>query len=125
VTHAEITKLFARVVEQKAFERWSRNGPSDWRCVFAHEYGAIWKFTLPEWWRFVASVVRQNGTYDLPFSKALSRRPKELRNDEHGKYQSADVTARCVNLRAWSLSDWQRELGEAGIHGARLETRRL
>jgi hypothetical protein len=118
MSSVQTNKLLSEFVERAAFERWNRTRAVEgWRYVFAYEYGAIWKFTALEWWRFVSSVVKHNGNYDLPISRALNRRPKALLKDENGKYQSSDASARCVNLRAWSLADWKRELGETGVYG--------
>ena len=106
----ELNRTFAFYAEEVAFENWCKTRSSEVRFIYACEYGTVWKFTPKEWWRFLRKVVQSDGSYDLPLSRALNRRPNQVVKGADGNWHSTDKTLRCVNPLAWTLDDWKGEL---------------
>ena len=105
-----LTRILANYSEEARFRAWTLGRDSGVTVVFAYEYGTFWRFTPMEWWRFVTAVINADGAFDLPLSKALAARPRQIRKDPGGEFYSADAMVRCVNLIDRSLDEWKSEL---------------
>jgi len=105
-----LTRLLINFAEEARYRAWTQGRGSDVSVVFAHQYGTFWRFTPLEWWRFVTAVIEAKGSYDLPLSKALAARPRQIRRDPGGEFYSSDARVRCVNLIDRSLDEWKSEL---------------
>jgi len=110
MTQVELDQLLAYYAEDIRFQAWNRRQRPGVRFIYACEYATIWKFTPKEWWRFVTKTTNNSGSYDLPLSKALRARPRQIIKGEGGKFYSFDNTTRCLNLLDWTLEDWKDEL---------------
>jgi len=105
-----LTRILTGYAEHARYRAWTHGRDSGISVVFAHEYGTFWRFTPMEWWRFVTAVIDANGSYDLPLSKALAARPRQIRRDDKGEFHSIDAKVRCVKLLDRSLDEWKTEL---------------
>jgi len=105
-----LTRILTSYAEDARYRAWSYGRDSDITVVFAHEYGTFWRFTPMEWWRFVTAVIDANGSYDLPLSKALAARPRQIKRRDDGEFYSIDAKVRCVKLLDRSLTQWKSEL---------------
>jgi hypothetical protein len=105
-----LNKLFDAHTEDARFDDWNKGRRPEFLLVYVCEYGTLWKFTAREWWLFATQASRNNGSYDLPMSRALRRCPKGIMKGEDGKFHSSDNTLRCVNPLDWTVGDWKREL---------------
>ena len=110
MTQVELNQILAHFAEDIGFQNWNMRQRPGVRFIYAYEYGTVWKFTPKEWWRFVTKTTNNSGSYDLPLSRALRARPRQIIKGEGGKLYSADNTRRCVNLLDWTLEDWKDEL---------------
>jgi hypothetical protein len=110
MTQVELNQLLAHYAEDRVFQVWNKRQQPGVRFIYACEYEVFWKFTPREWWRFVTKVTHNSGSYDLPLSRALYARPRQIIKGEDGKLHSSDKTRRCVNLLDWTLEDWNDEL---------------
>ena len=110
MTTDKIFEILASAAEDARFRGWEQGRTHQYRFVYLCEYGTIWRFTPKEWWRFVIRTIRNNGTYDLPLSKALRTRPKHITEGEHHKCCSSDNGVRCVNPLDWTVEEWKSEL---------------
>jgi|SRR5579872_3317548 len=105
-----LTRTLTNFADDARYRAWAHGRDSDVSVVFAHEYGTFWRFTPLEWWRFVTAVLQANGSYDLPLSKALSARPRQIKKNGDGSFSSVDSKVRCVNLIDRTLDEWKSEL---------------
>jgi hypothetical protein len=110
MTQVELDQLLAHYAEDIRFQAWNERQRPGVCFIYAGEYATFWKFTPREWWRFVTKTTNQSGSYDLPLSRALRRRPRQILKGEGGKLYSSDHTRRFVNLLDWTLEDWKDEL---------------
>ena len=109
MTSEQLKKLFAHYSDDAQFQDWN-NGATEVRFVYACEHGTIWKFTPKEWWRFVRTVVGNQGSHEFLLSAALRNRPKFIAKGDDRKFSSSDNRMRCVNPFDWTLQDWNNEL---------------
>ncbi len=105
-----LNKIFADYAEDARFHDWNKGRRPGLRFVYVCEYETVWRFTPKEWWLFATKAIRNHGSYDLPMSRALRRRPKRIIKGEDGKFYSSDNTLHCVNPRDWTVEDWKDEL---------------
>jgi len=110
MTAQQLNKLFSDAAADASFQRWSEQRRPWFRLVFACEYGTIWKFTTKEWWQFATKTGRNNGSFDLPLSKAIRVHSRQVVRGSDGKISAVDESIRCVNLLEWTLADWKREV---------------
>jgi hypothetical protein len=77
------------------------------QIVYVWEDDSVWKFTPAEWWAYVSRAIRNDGSYEHPFTSKLQG---------HGKHVAAknsvsrDKRVRCVNVNGWALTNWVCEL---------------
>ena len=112
MTQVELNQILAHFAEGIGFQNWNKRQLPGVRFIYACEYTTFWKFTPKEWWRFATKTTHNGGSYDLPLSRALHGRPRQIIRGESGKLYSSDPTRRCVNLLDWTLEDWKDELGD-------------
>jgi hypothetical protein len=110
VRSVDLNKLFIAYAEDAQFDDWNKGRSPELRFVYVCQYSTVWRFTTKEWWLFATKAVRNNGSYDLPLSRALRSRPKLLQKGEDGRFHSADTAFRCVNPLDWTVEDWKNEL---------------
>src|SRR5215470_3844176 len=103
MTQDQRNKAYAYYAEDLAFENWRKARLHAVRFVYACEYGTAWKFTPKEWWRFARRVAQNEGSYDLPFERALNRRPNQIARGPDGRCYSTDEATRCVNPLDWTV----------------------
>jgi len=105
-----LNRILTQYSDEARYRAWALGRDSGVSVVFAYEYQTFWRFTPMEWWRFVTAVVKANGSYDLPLSRSLSTRPRQIKRGDNGEFYSADPKARCVKLLNRSLDEWKSEL---------------
>jgi hypothetical protein len=105
-----LNKIFAGCYEDAQFHDWNKGRRPKLQFVYVCEYQTVWRFTPKEWWLFATKATRNNGSYDLPLSRALRSRPKQIVKGKDGKIYSPDDTIHCVNPLDWTLDDWKHEL---------------
>src|ERR1035438_7093975 len=73
-----LTETFARLAEDDEFRRWTGGRTLECRAVYVFQDSGVWKFAPGEWWRFVTRAIRNDGAYELPFSKQLQGYRKKV-----------------------------------------------
>jgi hypothetical protein len=102
-----LTETFAHFAEEAEFRRWSEGRRLECRVVYVWQEHRIWKFMPVEWWKFVTKAIRNNGTYELPYSTELQGQGKRVAVENR---MSGDGTIRCVDLYRWTVTNWSNEL---------------
>jgi len=109
MTQVELNQMLAHFADNTVFQNWNKRQLPGVRFIYASEYTTFWKFTPKEWWRFVTKTNQNGGSYDLPLSRALHGRPRQIIKGEGNILHSSDYTRRYVNLLDWKPQDWKDE----------------